>query len=156
MAAGQDLEPYWDVYRQHFRGHVVEWMEKYRIGSISAEEAAANKKVPFGDMFETDPVRHKDLLPCTAKPFCGEPKIELLTNDYFTPNELFYVRNHLAVPVIEAGELVIGLMFCCLFVTEWDLTWCKGGLTPISEHFWLQMNIVLLFQARESRKRSLP
>ena len=29
MAAGQDLEPYWDVYRQHFRGHVVQWMEKY-------------------------------------------------------------------------------------------------------------------------------
>jgi hypothetical protein len=21
MAAGQDLEPYWEVYRQHFRGH---------------------------------------------------------------------------------------------------------------------------------------
>lgn len=48
MAAGQDLEPYWDVYRQHLRGHVVEWIEKYRIGSISAEEAAANKKIPFG------------------------------------------------------------------------------------------------------------
>ena len=48
MAAGQDLEPYWDVYRQHLRGHVVEWIEKYRIGSISAEEAKANKKIPFG------------------------------------------------------------------------------------------------------------
>mmetsp|Transcript_14143 Transcript_14143/g.27102 ORF Transcript_14143/g.27102 Transcript_14143/m.27102 type:complete len:656 (-) Transcript_14143:81-2048(-) len=104
MAAGQDLEPYWDVYRQHLRGHVVEWIEKYRIGNLTPEEAAANKKVPFGDMFETDPVRHKDLLPCTQKPFCGEPKIDLLTNDYFTPNELFYVRNHLAVPVIEADE----------------------------------------------------
>ena len=59
---------------------------------ISNEEAAANKKIPFGDMFETDPIRHKDLLPCTAKPFCGEPKIDLLTKDYYTPNELFYVR----------------------------------------------------------------
>jgi len=27
MAGGQDLEPYWEVYRQHFRGHVVSWME---------------------------------------------------------------------------------------------------------------------------------
>lgn len=51
MAAGQDLEPYWDVYRQHLRGHVVEWIEKYRIGSISEEEAAANKKVPFGGKY---------------------------------------------------------------------------------------------------------
>jgi sulfite oxidase len=107
MAAGQDLEPYWDVYRQHLRGHVVEWIEKYRIGNVSSEEAAANRKIPFGDMFETDPVRHKDLLPCQAKPFCGEPKIDLLTNDYFTPNELFYVRNHLYVPVIEPGTFSI-------------------------------------------------
>ena len=50
MAAGQDLEPYWDVYRQHLRGHVVEWIEKYRIGNLSAEEAEANKKIPFGGM----------------------------------------------------------------------------------------------------------
>lgn len=51
MAAGQDLESYWDVYRQHLRGHVVEWIEKYRIGSISAKEAAANKKIPFGGAY---------------------------------------------------------------------------------------------------------
>lgn len=31
MAAGQDLEPYWEVYRQHLRGHVLEWMEKVRM-----------------------------------------------------------------------------------------------------------------------------
>lgn len=31
MAAGQDLEPYWEVYRQHLRGHVVTWME-VRLG----------------------------------------------------------------------------------------------------------------------------
>ena len=50
MAAGQDLEPYWEVYRQHFRGHIVAWMEKYRIGNLSPEEAAAAKKAMFGDM----------------------------------------------------------------------------------------------------------
>ena len=48
MAAGQDLEPYWDVCRQHLRGHVVEWIEKYRIGNLTPEEAEANKKAPFG------------------------------------------------------------------------------------------------------------
>ena len=37
MAAGQDLEAYWEVYRQHFRGHVVDWMEKYRIGNLTPE-----------------------------------------------------------------------------------------------------------------------
>jgi sulfite oxidase len=100
-----DLEPYWEVYRQHFRGHVVDWMEEYRIGNLSPEEAAeASKSMVFGDMFETDPVRHPDLLHCTEKPFNGEPSIELLTKDYITPNEIFYVRNHLAVPDIDPKE----------------------------------------------------
>ena len=108
MAAGQDLEPYWEVYRQHYRGHVVDWMERYRIGNLSPEDAAkARKEIAFGDQYETDPVRDPNLLPCTEKPWCGEPRIDLLTNDYLTPNELFYVRNHLAVPDIDPDEYVL-------------------------------------------------
>lgn len=104
MAAGQDLEPYWHIYRQHFRGHVLEWIETHRIGNLSKDDAEATRKVQIGDMFESDPKRHPDLLPATSKPFNGEPKIELLTNDYFTPNELFYTRCHLAVPDIDPEE----------------------------------------------------
>jgi sulfite oxidase len=104
MAAGQDLEPYWDVYRQHFRGHVIEWMEKFRIGSLTPEDALKAKEFKFGDMFETDPIRHPDLMPATSKPFNGEPKIERLVEDYITPNELFYCRCHLAVPDIDPSD----------------------------------------------------
>lgn len=100
-----DLEPYWEVYRQHLRGHVVDWMEEYRIGNLSPEEAAlTSKSIVFGDMYETDPIRHPDLLHCTEKPFNGEPRIELLVNDYITPSDLFYVRNHLAVPEIDVKD----------------------------------------------------
>jgi sulfite oxidase len=77
---------------------VVEWMEKYRIGNLTPADAVKAKSFKVGDMFETDPKRHPDLLPATAKPFNGEPRIELLTNDFYTPNELFYTRCHLAVP----------------------------------------------------------
>jgi hypothetical protein len=94
----------WEVYRQHFRGHVIPWMERYRIGSLSPEDAAKAPNFKFGDMYETDPIRDPNNLPCTVKPWCGEPRIDLLTKDYITPNELFYVRNHLAVPDIEADE----------------------------------------------------
>jgi sulfite oxidase len=105
MAAGGDLEPYWDIYRQHLRGHVVEWMEKYRIGNLSPDDAAKSRTaIQVGDMFLNEPVRHKDLLPATTKPFNGEPRIELLTRDYLTPNELFYTRNHLPVPDIDPDE----------------------------------------------------
>ena len=109
MAAGQDLEPFWDIYRQHFRGHVIQWMEKYRIGNLTPEDAEKARNFTHGDMFETDPIRHPDLLPATSKPFNGEPRIERLTESYLTPNELFYTRNHLSVPDIcpEEYRLII-------------------------------------------------
>lgn len=106
MAAGQDLEPYWDIYRQHFRGHVLEWIETHRIGNLSEEDSIKSRKETgtIGDMFESDPTRSKDLLHATSKPFNGEPRIELLTEDYITPNHLFYARCHLAVPDIDPEE----------------------------------------------------
>jgi sulfite oxidase len=106
MAAGQDLEPYWEVYRQHLRGHVLTWMEKYRIGSLSEgdRKTCEKNRIAFGDMYETDPIRDANNLACTMKPFNGEPRLDLLTKDFYTPNELFYVRNHLAVPDIDPDE----------------------------------------------------
>jgi sulfite oxidase len=80
-------------------------MEKHRIGSLSPEEAkVASKSFEFGDAYETDPIRDPYFLPWTQKPFNGEPKIDLLTRDYITPNELFHVRNHLPVPEVDAKE----------------------------------------------------
>lgn len=83
--------------------------QKYRIGNLSPEDAKKAADFQFGDMYETDPIRDPNNLGCTVKPWCGEPRIDLLTRDYITPNELFYVRNHLAVPDIEPEdyELVI-------------------------------------------------
>ena len=105
MAAGQDLEPYWEVYRQHLRGHVVQWMEGYRIGNLSPEEAEeASHSFIFGDAYENEPIRDPNLLPCTEKPFNGEPRVDLLTRDYITPNELFYVRSHLPTPDLDPDE----------------------------------------------------
>lgn len=106
MAAGQDLEPYWEVYRQHFRGHIMSWLEKYRVANLSPEDAKEAANFEFGDMYETDPVRDPNLLPCTQKPWNGEPRLDLLTRDYITPNELFYTRCHLAVPDIDPDEYV--------------------------------------------------
>lgn len=82
-------------------------MEKYRVGNLSPEDAEKAKNFQFGDMFETDPLRDPNLLGCTEKPWCGEPRLDLLTKDYITPNELFYVRNHLAVPDIDPEDYVL-------------------------------------------------
>lgn len=106
MAGGADLAPFWNVYRQHYRGHVVAWMEKYRVGTLSADDRAKveAESFEFPDAFEDDPKRDPDLLGTTQKPWCGEPRIEKLIQSYYTPNGLFYVRNHLPVPDIADDE----------------------------------------------------
>ena len=39
MVAGCDLEPFWKVYTQHNRGHILQYLERYKIGHLSDEEA---------------------------------------------------------------------------------------------------------------------
>eukprot|EP00056_Hartaetosiga_gracilis_P015397 m.241648 g.241648 ORF g.241648 m.241648 type:complete len:702 (+) comp24989_c0_seq1:224-2329(+) len=105
MAAGNDLRPFWNVYRLHYRGHIIPLLEqKFRIGTLNPTDAEEAANFEFGDAYETDPPRVTDNTPCTHKPYCGEARIDLLAESYLTPNELFYTRNHNNVPEIEEDE----------------------------------------------------
>jgi len=101
MAAGMDLEPFFKIYTEHYRGHVIPFMQRFKIGKLSNSDAAKIKDFEFTNPYANDPERHPDLLHCTTHPFNGEPRIQLLTDNYYTPNELHYVRNHLPVPDID-------------------------------------------------------
>jgi len=109
MAAGMDLEPFFDVYTEHYRGHVLPFMQRFKVGRLSKKDAEKVKNFEFSNPYENDPERHPDLLHCTSHPFNGEPRIHLLTDNYYTPNEIHYVRNHLPVPDIadEDWELEV-------------------------------------------------
>jgi sulfite oxidase len=48
--------------------------------------------------------KHAELLVRQAEPFNGGPPLELLRAQFVTPNELFFVRNHGAVPAIAAAD----------------------------------------------------
>ena len=48
-----------------------------------------------------DPKRHPLLRPASAKPFNAEPPPNLLADNFITPNDVFYVRNHLPVPEVD-------------------------------------------------------
>jgi len=110
MAGGMDLEPFWEVYTEHFRGHVVPFMERFKIGRLSDADAKKSKDFEFSNPYANDPERHPDLLHCTSHPFNGEPRIQLLTDNYYTPNELHYVRNHLPVPDIDDDDYELEVM----------------------------------------------
>ena len=111
MVGGQDLEPYWRVYRQHYRGHIIDFMEQnFRIGNVNSDELNdINYDMFWNGYLYNDPPRHPLSQGCTFAPYCSEAPMHLWTKSYFTPNEIFYVRNHAFVPDIseEDYELIV-------------------------------------------------
>ena len=102
LASGGDIEPYWAMYPFHNKDAVVEMLEQYRIGRLAPDEHVT--RVVSNDPFKDDPERHPALRVNSAKPFNAEPPLELLTDHYTTPNELFFVRNHLPVPILNEDD----------------------------------------------------
>ena len=102
LAAGGSLEPFWQMYAVHKNPEVYTILEELRIGNIDPEDMKADKKViDLKDPYSSDPDRHPAMRINSAKPFNSEPPPELLIDNYITPNELFFVRNHLPVPQVD-------------------------------------------------------
>jgi len=104
LAAGGSLEPFWSLYQQHQEQFVYDILEEMRIGNLKKEDQAEQmKKVASNDPYGADPQRSPLLLVRSSKPFNAEPPLELLDSTT-TPNDLFYVRNHLPVPDVQEKD----------------------------------------------------
>ncbi|ETN77501.1 oxidoreductase molybdopterin binding domain protein, partial [Necator americanus] len=58
--------------------------------------------VDASDPFSTDPERHPALIVNQQRPFNAETPPSLAMDNFRTPNDLFFVRNHMPVPKIDA------------------------------------------------------
>lgn len=107
-AAGGSIEPYWNIFSIHKAPHVREILEQYLIGFIDIVDLGTDGRPPaeaIEDPFVDDPVRDRRLITHTLKPRNAEPPNEELDRSFRTPNELFYVRHHMWVPVVEEGKV---------------------------------------------------
>ncbi|KFY01181.1 hypothetical protein V490_01033, partial [Pseudogymnoascus sp. VKM F-3557] len=104
-ACGGSLDPYWDIFSIHKRKDVYEILEEYKIGEISPLDLVDGKlpAATVPDPFIADPERDPRLLTLTARPRNAETPAEGLS-PFLTPTPLFYVRNHMWVPPVEANE----------------------------------------------------
>lgn len=101
-AAGGSVEPYWKIFKIHEKKYVYDILEQYKIGTVD-ERDLVDGKVPLDsieDPFDSDPIRDARLRVLTDKPCSAETPGEVL-KDHITPNEVFYVRNHMWVPVVD-------------------------------------------------------
>lgn len=61
------------------------------------------KKEGIEDAYAFEPGdRHPALIVRSEKPFNAETPLPLLTDSFYTPNDLFFVRNHLPVPKVSS------------------------------------------------------
>ena len=103
LAAGNAVDPFWNIYQQHISkdtaGFIAATMRDMRIGNYVRDPA--DDEVDLDDPFKDDPrARSVALHVHTKKAFNAEPPKELLET-YITPTELFYVRHHHPVPVVD-------------------------------------------------------
>ncbi|XP_037823672.1 sulfite oxidase, mitochondrial isoform X2 [Lucilia sericata] len=99
LGAGSAIDPFWAIYQQHNNKEILKLLESFRIGNISPEDEVSTDDM--GSPWAMEPKRHPLLKPASERPFNAEPPLSLLAENLYTPNEFFYVRNHLPVPVID-------------------------------------------------------
>ncbi|XP_045468977.1 sulfite oxidase-like isoform X1 [Harmonia axyridis] len=106
MAAGNAVDPFWMLYSIHLNPHVLNILEKYRIGNLDPKD---NNDVvsDMSDPFANEPTRHPLLKPASEKPFNAEAPEYILVENFLTPNDIFYVRNHLPVPDIQVDTYAL-------------------------------------------------
>jgi sulfite oxidase len=104
-AVGSSIDRYWDIFAIHKRDDVYAVLNEYYIGDIDPQDLI-NGQLPcegVDDPFVRDPERCPELIIHTAKPCNAETPTSAL-DTFITPNEKFYVRNHLWVPGITEVE----------------------------------------------------
>lgn len=101
-AAGGSIDPYWDIFTIHKRQDVYDILESFKIGEIDPADLIDGKlpSQAIDNPFATDPARDERLITLTACPRNAETPAEVLS-DFLTPNGVFYIRNHMWVPVVD-------------------------------------------------------
>ena len=95
-------QPWWALYHVHKKESVYAILEAHRIGYLAEKDRTSYEEC--GNPFEDEPIRDKELHVYMPVPMdAATPKHILLENKY-TPNELFYIRNHFPAPDIEAQD----------------------------------------------------
>ncbi|KAI2467613.1 Oxidoreductase, molybdopterin-binding domain-containing protein [Annulohypoxylon bovei var. microspora] len=105
-AAGGSIEPYWDIFSIHKSPYVRKILEQYIVGKVHPDDLENGRPLQehIEDPFMSDPARDIRLKKLTAKPCNAETPGQELAESFLTPNQVFYVRNHMWVPVIEDTE----------------------------------------------------
>ena len=99
VAAGKAIDPYWTIYNVHNNIETYKVLESLRIGNFDRKTAPNSDDVVVEDQWKNEPKSRYLAQYCSQSiPFNSETPQSMLINQFYTPNDIFYVRNHLPVP----------------------------------------------------------
>jgi len=135
LAAGGAIDPFWAMYAQHNTDEVRQMLDGYRIGNLvrwcsfcwplsgdqaflvdsidelgnAVPQVGAGAAQQVDDPYAKEPKRHPALIVRSEQPFNAETPVDVLGTSQLTPNELFYVRNHLPVPHVDPATWSVSI-----------------------------------------------
>lgn len=99
VAAGKSIDSYWKVYMVHNSKDTFDLLESMRIGNCDQKAENEEENTEIDEQWINEPHHRHPALFCNQdRPFNAEPPVAILAGQFHTPNDLFYVRNHLPVP----------------------------------------------------------
>lgn len=105
LAAGTDVEPFWNIYRQHYNSPLpLQMLEQLKIGSLHPEDLRKETVADSSDPYAKDPVLSSIYLQHQHKPINAEPARAILGDNWITPTYSWFIRNHHPVPIIDASQ----------------------------------------------------
>jgi len=111
LAAGSAIDPFWAMYNQHTTKQVLDILSKHRIGTLYPHEYEESKALDFDDPYANDPPRANLGAVRCEKPYNAETVIELIPDNYVTPEPMHYKRHHHPVPEMKPEDYKLVLAF---------------------------------------------
>ncbi|KAJ1550129.1 hypothetical protein HK096_008610, partial [Nowakowskiella sp. JEL0078] len=111
LAAGRSIDPFWAVFTIHKSPQTLEILNEYKIGELDIRTKPPDEKdtkEALELLFANEPHRNPALIVRSARPCNAETPASNL-NDFITPNENFFVRNHLPVPLVDEKSFALKL-----------------------------------------------
>ncbi|KAL8688290.1 MAG: hypothetical protein Q9218_005762 [Villophora microphyllina] len=101
-AVGGPVDQYWNIFTVHNKQEVYDILESYYIGQVHPRDLVDGKAPveQIDDPFKNDPKRDERLVVHSARPFNAETPADGL-HSFITPDDLFYVRQHMWVPEVN-------------------------------------------------------
>lgn len=101
LAAGKSIDPFWRIYQQHEgRGTALSQLAAMKIGDL----ADPPPPMTGSDPYDEDPKRHPGLIFHNNKPCNAELPPEMMLDSWLTPNEVWFIRHHHPVPVLDPSQ----------------------------------------------------